>query len=90
MIENYLISKRKKISFILIDVRRGIEKEEEQMIEWLTFHKIPYHIIFTKSDKIGRNLLREQQKKFKDSIFTSSHLKEGIEDIWKKIEKDLK
>lgn len=90
MIENYLTSNRKKLAFILVDVRRAIEKEEEQMIEWLEFHKIPYYIIFTKSDKIGRNLLREQEKKFKNSIFTSSHSKEGIDSIWRKVEEDLK
>ena len=85
MIENYLFSDRKKFAFILIDIRRDIQKEERQLTEWLTFNNIPFCYIFTKSNKIGKNLLREMVKKSKNSIFVSYLSKDGIQDILKLI-----
>tara|TARA_Y100001935_G_C17288212_1_gene501672 strand:+ start:532 stop:1074 length:543 start_codon:yes stop_codon:yes gene_type:complete len=81
IIENYLRSARKKIILILVDSKRGLEIEEEQMIEWLNYNSVPFEIVFTKIDKIKRNKLREMKKKI-SGIFVSSSSGEGMDNLF--------
>ncbi len=74
-------SARKKIILILVDSKRGLEIEEEQMIEWLNYNSVPFEIVFTKIDKIKRNKLREMKKKI-SGIFVSSSSGEGMDNLF--------
>ena len=87
-IERYIISKRKKLVFVLLDIRRIPSEEDMEMLRWLDFHELPFKIIFTKTDKISNNekfrLLKDIRKKIEfhneDVFFYSS-----LSHIWTKI-----
>ena len=80
--ERYIASKRKKIVFILLDIRRVPSDEDIEMLEWLEYNEMDYKIIFTKIDKLSNNekfkQLKEIRKKlvFKnEDVFFYSSLK---------------
>lgn len=89
IIERYLVSERKKVVFLLLDIRRIPSKEDMEMLEWLEHFKIDYYIIFTKIDKLSNNerfkQLKEIRKKLvfsNEDVFFHSALKNiGNEDI---------
>merc|ERR1711916_138811 len=81
MIEKYLKSKRRKIIFLLIDVRRGVQEVDNKFLEWSKFFNIECYTVFTKTDKIPKNLLREMKMKLPGALFTSSKSKEGLKAI---------
>lgn len=53
--ERYLASNRKKLVFVLLDIRRIPSGEDIEMLEWLEHFNVPYKIIFTKMDKVSNN-----------------------------------
>lgn len=55
IIEEYLSSERKKLVFVLLDIRRIPSPDDKEMIGWLEHFKIDYRIIFTKTDKLSNN-----------------------------------
>jgi GTP-binding protein len=81
MVENYLLSSRNKIVFLLVDSRRGLKDSEMKMLNWMIQNNINYRLIYTKIDKLKRNMLRENIKNSKEDIFLSSHSNEGISEI---------
>ena len=81
-IESYLVSKREKVVFLLLDLRRVPSNEDMEMLKWLEHFEIEYYIIFTKADKLSNNekfkQLKEIRKKlvFKnEDVFFYSSLK---------------
>lgn len=88
-IETYLMSERKKIVFLLLDIRRTPSGEDMEMLKWLEHYNIEYYIIFTKLDKLSNNekfkQLKEIRKKLvfrNEDVFFSSALKNtGKEEI---------
>ncbi len=55
MIELYLATRRNLLGLVLlIDIRRGPEKEELELIEWLKQRRINVVIVFTKADKLSK------------------------------------
>ena len=88
-IERYIISKRKKLVFVLLDIRRIPSEEDIEMLRWLDFHELPFKIIFTKTDKISNNekfrLLKDIRKKIEfhneDVFFYSSLSHKGREEV---------
>lgn len=61
--ERYLASPRKKLVFVLLDIRRVPSQEDIEMLEWLDHFNTPFKIIFTKMDKVSNN---EKFKALKD------------------------
>ena len=56
MIGGYLEGRETlKLVLLLIDIRRGLMKEDLQMYEWIEYHKIPRIVVLTKVDKVKRN-----------------------------------
>ena len=53
--ERYVASDRKKLVFVLLDIRRVPSEEDMEMLVWLDHHDIPFKIIFTKMDKVSNN-----------------------------------
>lgn len=92
--ERYVASNRKKLVFVLLDIRRVPSEEDIEMLVWLDHHDIPFKIIFTKIDKVSNNekfkCLKDIKKKIEfhnDDVFYHSSLNDtGKEDILNYIE----
>lgn len=87
--ERYVASKRKKLVFVLLDIRRIPSEEDMEMLVWLDHHNIPFKIIFTKMDKVSNNekfrCLKDIKKKIEfhneDVFFHSSLTDNGKDEI---------
>ena len=66
--ERYLASKRNKLVFVLLDIRRVPSGEDLDMLEWLDYYEVPYKIIFTKVDKMSNNQKFKQLKDIRKKI----------------------
>lgn len=96
IIEEYLISERNKLVFVLLDCRRIPSSEDMKLINWLEYYKIAHKIIFTKSDKLSNNQRANQVKEigkksklkinFKDVFFYSALKSTGREELLEFIE----
>ncbi len=64
MVESYLRGERQALrgALILVDVRRGPQEEEAQLLEWLEVEGIPAAIVLTKSDKLARSRAAEARR----------------------------
>lgn len=93
MIDNYL-SKRLNLScvFVLVDIRHDPQKIDLEFIDWLGEEGIPFCIIFTKADKLGKTQtqssiatynkkLKERWEELPQMFVTSSENKTGREDV---------
>lgn len=97
-IERYIISKRKKLIFVLLDIRRIPSEEDMEMLYWLDYHKLDFKIIFTKTDKVSNNekfrLLKDIRKKIEfeneDVFFYSSLNHKGRKELLAFMEETLK
>ncbi|WP_289103117.1 ribosome biogenesis GTP-binding protein YihA/YsxC [uncultured Fusobacterium sp.] len=92
--DRYIASPRKKLIFVLLDIRRIPSQEDIEMLVYLDHHDIPFKIIFTKMDKVSNNekfkIMKEIKKKIEfhneDVFFHSSLSDNGKEDILNFIE----
>ena len=92
--DRYIASPRKKLVFVLLDIRRIPSQEYIEMLVYLDHHDIPFKIIFTKMDKVSNNekfkIMKEIKKKIEfhneDVFFHSSLSDNGKEDILNFIE----
>lgn len=102
MIRSYILQRRQLANiFVLIDIRHEQQKIDREFIDWLGISGIPFSIIFTKADKIGRVKAQENANKWMNALLdtwetlppyfiTSSEKKTGREDVLDYIEKVLK
>ena len=78
--------------FVLIDSRRGIKKEDEEIMKLLDEAAVAYQIVLTKSDKISAGALQktfaetvqktaEHAAAMPDVIITSSENKTGLSEL---------
>ncbi len=102
MIEGYLESRVSlRVVVLLVDVRRGLEDEDAQLLEYLAHVKRTTIVAITKIDKVGRN---EREKSLRDIaadvkkasrdhavpvsvIATSADTGEGMAALWTAIRK---
>ena len=69
IINSYILERPQLTSlFVLIDSRHEPQKIDMEFIEWLGENAVPFGIIFTKADKLGRGRLTENVKKFLDTL----------------------
>ncbi len=99
MIEDYLVMRPNLASvFVLIDIRHEPQKIDVEFIQWLGEEGIPFSIVFTKSDKLGKNVvtsnvgtykayLRKTWEELPPTFVTSSVAKVGGEEILDFIER---
>ncbi len=93
----YLASHRKKLVFVLLDIRRIPNNDDLEMLQWLDHYEVPFKIIFTKMDKVSSNekykSIKDIRKKIEfhndDVLFHSSLSNEGKNEILNFIEKML-
>jgi GTP-binding protein len=98
LIEEYL-SKRDALAgvLLLIDVRRGPESEELDFVPWLEDKKIPVVVALTKADKLPKNKRMLEIAKAKktlalkrDPIAVSAQTGDGIDTVWRALDKLVK
>lgn len=64
LIENYLEqSKKLKLVCLLLDIRRDISTQDEQMLKYLEYYHIPFIVIVTKADKVGKSQVKNMALK---------------------------
>ena len=93
MINNYLLNRSNLMClFVLIDSRHNAQAIDQEFIEWLATKGIPFTMIFTKADKIGKTTLKENIRRYRLEMLnrwqelplmfiTSAEKKTGIEEI---------
>ncbi|MBZ4682990.1 MAG: GTP-binding protein [Fusobacteriaceae bacterium] len=97
IIGDYLQSDRKKLVFVLLDIRRVPSGEDIEMLRWLEHNEVDYKIIFTKVDKLSNNEKFRQLKEIKkklvfnnnDVLFYSSLNNTGKQELLDFIEENL-
>ena len=95
LIEGYLNNtKRLKLVCLLIDIRRNLNEDDKQMINYLSYYNIPVIIIVTKSDKFAKSKMKiEANRIAKEAVLGVENVflcsvtaKLGREEILNKIE----
>jgi len=66
MIERYCLLREQLVClFVLIDCRHEPQKIDLEFINWLGENGVPFAIVFTKADKLGRMRLQENVEAYK-------------------------
>ena len=99
MIERYCLMREQLVClFVLIDCRHEPQKIDLEFLAWLGENGVPFAIVFTKGDKLGRVALSDKVTKYKERLLeeweelppvfvTSSETKLGGEELTSYIEK---
>jgi len=92
LVESYLTSRRSLCGVIVIvDVRRGVQEEDQQLVDFLTANRVRAAMVITKVDKLPRGqrvreLRRiEAQRPGAPMIPFSAVTGEGAKDLWRVI-----
>lgn len=89
-IEEYLTARTElKLILLLIDGRHGPQKSDEQMMEFLIHHRLPWVPVFTKIDKLTNNEKQRLRRGRTDMLCVSALTGEGREETWACIERHL-
>ena len=84
--------------FVLVDSRHEPQKNDLEFMQWLGEHQIPFVIVFTKTDKLGKIQLEEYKNDYAEKLLdtweelpemfsTSAETGEGREEILQFIER---
>ena len=99
MISNYLTNRINLMClFVLVDSRHKPQAIDQEFMQWLAEKGIPFVIIFTKADKLGKVALNKQIEAYKsemqkeweelpETFVTSAEKKMGTQEIADYIEK---
>ncbi len=69
MISNYLLNRENLVNtFILIDARHEPQKSDLEFISWFGENELPFVLVFTKTDKLGVNRIRDNIKKYQEVL----------------------
>ena len=69
MIERYCLLREQLVClFVLIDCRHEPQKIDLEFINWLAENGVPFAIVFTKGDKLGRMRLKENVEAYKNRL----------------------
>ena len=93
MIRGYILQRPQLVNvFVLVDVRLDPQPIDLSFIEWLGMSSIPFSIVFTKTDKLTPNKVRQAVEAYKQKLSetwedlppmfqTSSEKKEGRDSL---------
>ncbi|MCH4182814.1 MAG: ribosome biogenesis GTP-binding protein YihA/YsxC [Prevotella sp.] len=99
MITGYILQRQQLVNvFVLIDIRHEQHLIDRKFVDWLGENGIPFSIIFTKADKVGRVKAKNNAGKWMDTLketweelppyfITSSQDKAGRDEILDYIDK---
>jgi GTP-binding protein len=102
MIEGYLLRRDNlRLTFLLIDSRHLPQKIDLEFMAWLNRNRIPFIVLFTKTDKISKARHTANPSLYRKSlletlnidpvfILTSAEKKTGREEVLNCIEEELK
>lgn len=69
MIEGYILNRQNLVNlFVLVDCRIEPQQIDVEFINWLGANRVPFTIIFTKSDKIGTNVLASKIDAYREHL----------------------
>lgn len=69
MIERYCLLREQLVClFVLIDCRHEPQKIDLEFIHWLGENGVPFAIVFTKGDKLGKVVLKDKVTKYKERL----------------------
>ena len=72
MIERYCLRREQLVSlFVLVDCRLEPQKIDLEFMQWLGEQGIPFAIVFTKADKLGRERLKLNLEAYKKQLLAS-------------------
>jgi GTP-binding protein len=72
MIDNYILKRENLITlFVLVDSRHAPQKIDVEFLNWLGSKGVPFCIVFTKSDKIGVNVLKKSIATYEEELLKS-------------------
>lgn len=98
MLDRYCLTRQQLVNlFVLIDCRHEPQKIDLEFMEWLGENEVPFSIVFTKADKVGKGRLSENIDNYKRTLLetweelptifiTSAEKKEGTEELVNYIE----
>jgi len=98
IIDSYITNRQELTNlFLLIDCRHEPQKMDMEFIKWLGENGIPFSIVFTKTDKLGKSTLnnnitiyldklKEDWEQLPPVFYTSSERKTGKDEILDYIE----
>ncbi len=101
LITTYLAKRQQLIvAFVLIDSRHELQKADRAFLEWCGENQVPFALVFTKADKLGKNQLQSNINTLKKELLkyweqlppyfiTSSETKLGKDEILQYIEEIL-
>ena len=71
MITKYLLNRTNLMClFVLIDSRHVPQAIDQEFMQWLAENKIPFVLVFTKTDKLKSNMLLKHIEKYKLDMLT--------------------
>ncbi len=71
-IADYLLNRENLMNtFILIDSRHEPQKNDLEFIAWCGEKRLPFSIVFTKTDKLSRNQLQKNVSLYKNELLKS-------------------
>jgi len=94
MIENYLQYRRNLVAIVcLIDIRRGVQTQDRQLIQAAPHFGLQPIPVFTKADKLSKQERRNRRREIADEleveqdelIFYSTEQKMGRDALWRRI-----
>lgn len=69
MIERYCLLREEMVClFVLIDCRHEPQKIDLEFMAWLGENGVPFAIVFTKADKLGKMVLKDKVTKYKERL----------------------
>ena len=93
MISEYLLNRSNLMClFVLIDCRHTPQQIDQEFMQWLAEKEIPFVMVFTKGDKVGKNTLAKNIASYKSEMLkawgelpqmfiTSAEKKTGTQEI---------
>jgi GTP-binding protein len=92
LVERYLEGRSRLRGVVLVvDIRRGVEAEERQLLEYLRFHARPAVVAATKVDLLVRRRRPAALRAIADAVdgaevvCVSGNTREGCEEIWRRL-----
>lgn len=65
LITSYLLRREQLVNtFVLVDIRHDAMRVDVDFVNWLGANGIPFSIVFTKADKVGRNRGRQNAERW--------------------------
>lgn len=102
MIRSYILQRDQLMNlFVLIDIRHEQQKVDREFVDWLGTSGIPFSIVFTKADKLGRVKAQQNAEAWMNGLLdtwedlppyfvTSAEKKTGRDEVLDYIESVMK